>query len=245
MASSFVLIHSPLVGPGSWAAVNAALAQQGHKVQVADLTGSLAAGPPYIARMVEAVSALVSGPAIFVGHSGAGPLLPALGRAGSEVEGYVFVDAGLPHPGRSWIETAPPELVEQLKAMEDGGWLRPWSEWWDDAELAELLPDADTRARFVAGCPRLPMALFEEVHPEVSGWPDARCAYLLLSEGYQESAEEARRHGWPVTELSSHHLGLITDPDRMATSLLGLAGRLAEVSPRASSTDLPGPPPDR
>ena len=34
-------------------------------------------------------------------HSGAGPLLVAMGQSLGCVEGYVFVDAGLPHPGTS------------------------------------------------------------------------------------------------------------------------------------------------
>jgi hypothetical protein len=51
-------------------------------------------------------------PTILVGHSGAGPLLAAMGESLGCVEGYVFVDAGLPHPGRSWFDSAPPELAE-------------------------------------------------------------------------------------------------------------------------------------
>jgi len=222
MASSFVLVHSPLVGPQSWGAVGTALIRRGQRVHVADLTGSLALGPPYLPRMAEAVSTLATGAAILVGHSAAGPVLPALGQALGGAEGYVFVDARLPHPGRSWLDRAPLEQAEQLRGMEHAGWLPPWSTWWGANELAELLPDPGDRDRFAAGCPRLPMALFEEVYPEVPGWPDAPCAYLLLSDAYREWAEDARSYGWPVIELPSHHLGLLTNPDLIATSLLDL-----------------------
>ena len=179
MANSLVLVHSPLVGPESWEPVGAVLAERGQNVQVADLTHALGFGPPYLPRMVEAIAALDSGPAFLVGHSRAGPLLPALGRAVGSVQGYIFVDTRLPHPGRSWMQAASPETLERLRAMEDDGWVAPWPAWWGDEVLAQLLPDPDVRERFVAGCPRLRVALFEEVYPTVPGWPDAGCAYLL------------------------------------------------------------------
>jgi pimeloyl-ACP methyl ester carboxylesterase len=44
-------------------------------------------------------------PVVLVGHSGAGPLLPAIaGGLRQRVAGYVFVDAGLPADGRSRLE---------------------------------------------------------------------------------------------------------------------------------------------
>lgn len=241
---SFVLIHSPLVGTESWAAVAAALARRGHGVQVADLTGSLALGPPYLPRMVEAVSTLASGPAILAGHSAAGPLLPALGRAVRGPEAYLFVDARLPHPGRSWMHTAAPEHVDHLRAMESAGWLPPWPQWWGAGELAELLPDPGVRDRFVAGCPRLPIPLFEEERPRWPGWPDAPCAYLRLSDGYEGPAEEARGLGWPLVEMPSHHLGLATDPEPVTDAILELVGQLMPRGPgRDELGRMPASPP--
>jgi hypothetical protein len=119
----------------------------------------------------------------------------------------------VPSPGRSWLETVPAELAAQLREMAGAdGWLPPWPQWWGDETLAGLLPDPDTRRRFAAGCPPLPLAMFEETHPAVPGWPDAPGAYLRLSEAYDDEAPRARNLGWPVTELDSHHLALLTDP---------------------------------
>ena len=43
---------------------------------VPDLTGTVAAGPPYCPRQAEAIASRAFGqPAILIGHSGAGPLL--------------------------------------------------------------------------------------------------------------------------------------------------------------------------
>jgi len=222
-----VLVHSPLVGPATWEALAAVIAGRDHEVLAPDLTSSLTEGPPYWARQVDAITHSAAGRRVMlVGHSGAGPLLAAAGNALGRVVGYVFVDAGLPIPGQSWMETAPPALVQQLRAMAQDGWLPPWSAWWGADGLAELLPDQGVRERFAAGCPRVPMAMFEEAQPPVPGWPDAPCAYLRLSGAYEEPAERARELGWPVAELASHHLGVLTDPELVVGPLLELVRRL-------------------
>jgi hypothetical protein len=228
MAPRLLLVHSPLVGRESWELPAADLVRHGREVAVPDLTGTVAAGPPYCAAQAGVIAREAAGqPVILIGHSGAGPLLAAAGELLDDVRGYVFVDAGLPTPGRAWMETVPPELAAQLRGMADAeGWLPPWSRWWGDEALAELLPDLDTRRRFAAGCPRLPLAMFEEVHPPAPRWPAAPGAYLRLSEAYEDEAARARELGWPVAELISHHLALLTDPGPVAASLRELIGRL-------------------
>jgi hypothetical protein len=47
-----------------------------------------------------------------------------------------------------------------------------------------------------------------------------------LSEEYREPCDEARRLGWPVIKLASHHLGLLTDPGTVTRAILELVGRL-------------------
>lgn len=231
MVTRLVLVHSPLVGPDSWRPAAGVLAGRGYDIAIPDLTGTVAAGPPYCSRQAGAIAAGASGspgPVVLIGHSGAGPLLAyAAGRVAG-VRGFIFVDAGLPVPGQSWMDTIPAELAAQLRGMSDSeGWLPPWPQWWGEDELAELLPDAEARRRFAAGCPRLPLAMFQEVHPPLPGWPPAPGAYLLLSEAYQQEAERARGLGWPVSKLASHHLGLLTDPGCVAGKLLELLGCLA------------------
>jgi len=226
MAARVLLVHSPLVGCASWELVAAELAAWGYEVGVPDLTGTVAAGPPYCVRQAEVIARSASGqPAILIGHSGAGPLLAAAGALIGQVRGYVFVDAGLPIPGQAWMETVPPDLAAQVRGMADArGWLPPWPQWWGDEAMAELIPDAEARRRFAAGCPRLPLAMFEEVHPRAPAWPDAPGAYLLLSEAYLDEATRARELGWPVAEQMSNHLALLTEPGRVAGSLRELIG---------------------
>ena len=229
-----MLVHSPLVGPASWDAVAVDLSGRGYEVSLPDLTGTLAAGPPYVQRQAEVIARATSGrPAVLIGHSGAGPLLPLAGALAGirvRVQGYVFADARLPTPGQSWMDTVPAELAAQVREMADTeGWLPPWSRWWGDETLAELLPDPGMRRAFAASCPRLPLAMFTEVQPPVPRWPAAPAAYLQLSEAYEDHAARARELGWPVARQLSHHLALLTEPGLVAGSLCDLLDRIGQA----------------
>ncbi len=222
MQARLLLVHSPLVGCGTWAPAAADLAAAGYAVAVPDLAGAVAAGPPYHLRQAQLIADNAAGqPAILIGHSRAGPLLATAGMLlGEAVRGYVFVDARLPAPGRSWMATMQPDLAAWLRGRADPqGWLPPWSQWWGEEQLAALLPDPAIRQQFAAGCPRLPMAMLEEVQPPAPGWPTAPGGYLQLSAPYQDDADRARELGWPVRQLPSHHLALLTEPGQVAGEL--------------------------
>ena len=132
MAARLLLVHGPLVGRATWDLIATDLAGSGYLVSVPDLAGTVAAGPPYCLRQAKVITRSASGqPGILIGHSGAGPLLAAAGAIIGQVRGYIFVDAGLPTPGESWMDTVPPELAAQLLEMADAhGWLPPWPQWW-------------------------------------------------------------------------------------------------------------------
>jgi len=229
MADRLLLVHSPLVGSGTWSLVAAELGRAGYEPIVPDLTGTVSAGPPYCLPQAEVIARSASGQAvILIAHSGAGPLLAAAGAMiGARTRGYIFVDAGMPTPGKTWLQTVPPDLAAQVREMADAeGWLPPWPLWWGDEALAELLPDPAVRKRFAVDCPRVPLAMFEEIHPPAPQWPDAPAAYLQLSEAYQEEAARARELGWPVAEVMSNHLAVVTEPGQVARSLHDLIGQL-------------------
>jgi hypothetical protein len=130
--------------------------------------------------------------------------------------GYVFVDAGLPMPGQAWMETVPPDLAAQVREMANArGWLPPWPQWWGDEALAELIPGPEARQRFAAGCPRLPLAMFEEIHP--AGASVARCPRCL-----------------PPAERG------IPGPGGQGTGTWLAGDRTAEPPPRAADRARPG-----
>jgi pimeloyl-ACP methyl ester carboxylesterase len=220
MQARLLLVHSPLVGCGTWQPIADDLAGDGYAVTVPDLAGTVAAGPPYHLRQARVIADSAAGQcsAILIGHSRAGPLLATAGTMlGEGVLGYVFVDARLPAPGRSWMETVSPDLAARLRDMADPqGWLPPWSQWWGEEELAALLPDPAVRQHFATECPRLPMAMFGEIYPPAPGWPNAPGGYLQLSEAYEDDAARARELGWRVRQQLSHHLALLTEPGQVA-----------------------------
>jgi pimeloyl-ACP methyl ester carboxylesterase len=229
MEARVVLVHSPLVGCGVWEPVATELAADGYSVAVPDLGGTISAGPPYQLRQAKVIADSAGGQAaLLVGYSRAGPLLATAGAMlGGGVRGYIFVDARLPRPGRSWIETTSPGLVARLREMADPqGWLPPWSQWWGEEGLAALLPDPAVRLPFAAGCPRLPLAMLEEVLPPVPGWPGAPGGYLQLSAAYEDEAAKAGELGWPVRRELSHHLALLTEPRQVARQVRELIGQL-------------------
>jgi hypothetical protein len=92
--------------------------------------------------------------------------------------------------------------------------------------LVGAQPGIWSRRRFAAGCARLPLAMFEEIHPAAPHWPDARAAYLQLSEAYADQAAQVRQRGWPVMQLVSHHLAPLSDPGLVARSLRELISQV-------------------
>jgi len=226
-ATPLALVHSPLVGPGTWHRAAELLEQQGWPCTVPDLTPSLRAGPPFAARQLARVLECAGERgAVVVGHSGAGPLVARAAGASDGFAGCVLVDAMLPSPGARWRATAPRDLDERLGELAHDGWLPPWPQWWEPGELEALLVDPAVRAAFVADCPPLPVAMLDEPQPAGVRWREARGAYLQLSEGYGDEAAAARDLGWPVLERSGHHLWLLTDPERVVDPLLELVAAL-------------------
>lgn len=220
----FLLLHSPLLGPFSWAPTADELRRLGHQAEAPAWPGlgSLSGG---LYRGLVAGMDVPEAPAVLVAHSGAGALVPALAEAlGARAAAAVFCDAILPHPGRSWFDTAPDELRAQLRAGVEDGRLPAWDQWWPPGALERLLPDEAARERLVGELEPVPAAYFEEPAPDVA--LDVPCGYLRLSGAYEDEARLAGRQGWPAVSLPLNHLAPVSQPAAVATALEGLAARL-------------------
>jgi pimeloyl-ACP methyl ester carboxylesterase len=230
-APSFVLVHSPLVGRATWRPTAEELRLRGYDVVVPGLAGVAEEGPPFYERLATRVAEAVRdsslvGPLVVVGHSGAGALLPSImATVQDRVMAAVFVDAILPHPGSSWMETVPPTLREQLRGLAVDGRLPPWQDWFPPGTIEALIPDSELRAGVLAEVPRLPLAYFDATAPTVDVAAD-RCAYLQLSAAYGPFADEAERRGWPTIREAADHLAITTNPGRVVDRLLELLDRL-------------------
>lgn len=217
---AFVLVHSPLVGPATWRWVAETLARRGHRVTVP--AASPATGWEDFA---DSVAAQIGNHSVLVGHSGAGPLLPQI-AARATADALVFVDAGVP-PEVGTADLMPPEMLADLRATASDGVLPPWSDWYGEDVMAELIPDRDRRGIVTAELPRLPLRFFEEPVPVPLGWAATRCGYIQLSEAYAEDAARAAGQGWPVIERQGAHLDIVTRPVEIADAILDVTRVLA------------------
>jgi hypothetical protein len=229
--TTLIFAHSPLTGPSAWRAVAEIMQRTGFTVRTPALTDALThpmlSGPPYYPKLAGAIAAAARGcdAPLLVAHSGGGALLPSVVQAmNSPPIGAIFVDALLPHPGKSWMETAP-ALQDQLRAMARDALLPPWSGWFPEGAIRALFPDDAGYAAFVAELPRAPIAYLEERAPHLT-MGSTPCAYLQLSAGYAREAGDAERDGWRVQRLDLSHLSLITAPDVVAQAIGQLAAAL-------------------
>ena len=222
-----VLVHSPFLGRSAWAWVARELEQRGRPAVVPSLRA--VADEPYqpwrdVWETVDADSAHGAGRVVLVGHSGAGSLLPAIAQsAPGRVAAITFVDAFLPPPSGN-ARLVPAEFADELSALATGDVLPPWSTWFGEGSMRDLVPDADRRARLEREMPRLPLSVRDTELPVPAGWDRRPCAYLLLSaEPYAASAADARARGWPTAELrGGKHLDLVHRPAAVARALLDL-----------------------
>jgi hypothetical protein len=228
VAPIVVLVHAPVLGPGSWGPVAAELSGAGSKVVVPSLAGFADGGPPYTPRLVRLAAGQVdAGPGddiVLVTHSGAGVFAPLLLHALAADPGTaVFVDAALPSqsPGASVVD---PGFLPFLRDLASNGVVPPWPRWWPDEDLAPLFPDEATREAVTAEAQPLPLGFYEETLPPLpAGWPPRRAGYLVFSELYRAQADEAARLEWPVRELAGGHLHMLVRPAEVAAAITALA----------------------
>jgi hypothetical protein len=228
--TTWVLVHSPLVGPMTWEPVAGELRRAGVEALVPDVGDSEAPEAPFWRYHAETVAAaLATLPAsarlVLGGHSGAGPLLPAIAAAlGRPVAAYLFVDAGLPADGRRPMGSESFEAY--LRELYGSGGRFPS---WTEEDLRDVVPDPDVRGRLVAALRPRPWAYWEQPIAVPAGWPDAPCAFLRFAPNpaYDAAAEEARRRGWPTLELPGGHFHLLVAPAAVAAAMGDLAPRAA------------------
>jgi hypothetical protein len=222
---TLVLVHSPLVGPLTWSLVAGELRRRGFEAITPELPRGEDAGEPYWQQQARSVAAAIRAvpsdrAIILTGHSGAGPLQPAIRHAaGRSVAAYVFVDAGLPEDGQPRRGTG--GFAQYLRELYARGERFPN---WTDESLRDILPDPAVRQSLLAELRPQPWAFWEEPIPVFAGWPDAPCAYLRFTPNpaYDAAAVEARRRGWPCIELVGGHFHMLVDPGAVADALAEL-----------------------
>ncbi len=231
---NFVLIHSPLVGPYTWALVAGELRRRGYPVIVPELSSPPESSRPYwelhAAAVAQAVQKVPSGaPLLLAAHSGAGPILPAIRQAvHNPIAGYLFVDAGWPENDKSRLELfGDPLQVERFRRSLAGGFIPVWS----DADLQEVIPDAEIRRRFASELRPLPVAVYDEPLPVFAGWPDAPGGYLRFGDNpaYETPGQMARRMSFAYRELAGEHFHMLVKPREVAETILELVKEMGKA----------------
>ena len=234
---TLVLLHSPLTGAAAWGELPDLLRADGTAVVAVEVADDQQ--PPYATRYVAAAAlqtaAGVARPddaVVLVGHSGAGPLLAQVGfarrAARGVVGGYLFLDAGLPRPGRAasrldLMTGEDPVLAAELRAALKAGARFPA---WSDTDLREVVPDDGDRAVLLASLRPRGLDFFTEPLPVPVDWPDAPCGVLRTSEGYDYVARLAAGRHWPVESVQLGHFAALAHPLETARSLRALLARM-------------------
>jgi hypothetical protein len=227
---SWVLAHSPLTGPAAWGRLPALLREQAYAVVVIDVEDDDEA--PYAERYATRAATQIAAaepptPTIFVAHSGAGPLLPAITASLTSSGGYIFLDAGLPRPGR-------PSRRDLLREEDEGfaaefvDSLRRGNRFpaWTADDLADLVPDVDDRIALMKSLRPRGLEFFSEPLPALEKWPDAPCGYLRTSAAYDLWLHIAEQRGWPAMSRDFGHFPALASPEGTLQALLELAARL-------------------
>jgi hypothetical protein len=222
VATTYVLLPSPLVGSATWDPVAEHLLHQGLRAVVAD-----PGAPAHADEVLEAyvrTAAVANGEAVLVPHSNAGYYAPLVAERVATAA-TVYVDAAL-LAAEGQTTLAPPGLHSLLVTLADeNGRLPPWSRWWGD-DAGVLFPDSATRQRVESVMPRLPLSYFGETLDAPVGWERRRSAYLAFGDTYAEELARAEALGWPVRQLDGPHLFPLWEPATTATAIVALHQRL-------------------
>ncbi|AGL15426.1 alpha/beta hydrolase [Actinoplanes sp. N902-109] len=227
MTPGYVLVHSLLLGPATWAPVAARLTAAGAVVAVPSLVDVTDPDePPFWPGVASRVAAAApERPVVVVAHSNAGLMVPVIVDAlGDRALGCVFVDSSLPSRVAPATPAASPERLEFLRSLPPGDRLPQWTTWFPDDDVAQLFPDAPTQAAVTAEQPRLPISYYAQQIPVPPGWDDRPCGYLWFGPPYDRTAADARDRAWRVEHLPGRHLHQLVDPAAVAARLLAMAG---------------------
>lgn len=225
MDASFLLIHSPLLGPSSFARLGQVMRNGGWTAVIPDLRAGFQDRVVALRETVGAATAPIDGSLFLVGHSGAGVFLPTLAESLlHRLVGLVFVDAGVPPEAGAFRVS--PSMENLLDANTEHGVLRRWIDWWPAEVVDEILPDQSDRDELTSDMPTVPRAFYGIPIPVPDGWSSWPSVYLQTGSAYADEIAEASRRGWPSRSIPGTHLSLFTDPVTVLAAIESLVGEL-------------------
>lgn len=158
---------------------------------------------------------------VLVGHSFSGMICSALlARVPERFRSAIFIDAVIPCEGKSFVDIAGPQFEKMLEQHRLGnGLVKPWP-------LPVFGVNGLEADWFGARLRPFPRAAFHTVFPEKFDSTICPISYIscrqTMSPFIRETANTARRLGWPVHELDSSHCPMVTCPQALAEMLIAL-----------------------
>ncbi|MYT31392.1 MULTISPECIES: alpha/beta hydrolase [unclassified Streptomyces] len=231
--TEFVLVAGAWLGSSAWEEVVPQLRAAGHGARPVTLSGLAekrrvpAGQQTHVQDIVDAVERQALRDVVLVGHSYSGiPVGQAAERIGDRLARVVFVDAGVPHDGESFVSGWPEgrAMVEASIAANGGFWppLGP-----DDFEGQGLT--GEQVARLVAGATPHPGATLTE--PAVLSRPlgELPATYVkCLLDGPEPTPDVAALltgERWQLVEMDTGHWPMFSQPQELARVLLDAAER--------------------
>jgi hypothetical protein len=166
-------------------------------------------------------------PCFLVGHSGAGPLLPAIAsRLSLSSPGFIFVDAMLPAPHSSRLDML--RLESERWAGEFEQYLARGGRFpdWRDEDLAILIPYKDVRRQALAELKPRGLPFFNEPIFVPEGWSETPGGYVQFTAAFDYYAEQARQWNWPLIQLAGGHFQMLVEPRQVAEAIIEIAMQL-------------------
>jgi pimeloyl-ACP methyl ester carboxylesterase len=219
--ATFVLVPGAWLGAWAWDAVVPALRESGHEVIAVTLSGlgdrvdeaSPGVGlTTHIRDLVRLVEANDVHAGVLVGHSYAGLVVSgAAPVATGRIARLVFLDASLPVPGLSLLDSLFHDEREELLGSVADGWRIP--------------PPAGLGARAVDQ----PLRTFQErLDLDAASLEAQRPVYLHCVAGRRPESiarrrTEVARLGWAYRVLATGHWPMLEDPGGLAAALAELA----------------------
>ncbi|MEV8592659.1 alpha/beta hydrolase [Streptomyces sp. NPDC052012] len=221
----FVLVAGAWLGAWAWEEVTAELRAAGHEVHpltlsgLAERRGVPAGQQTHVRDVVEEVERLGLRDVVLVGHSYSGvPVGQAAERIGDRLARVVFVDAGVPVDGESFLSGWPSEQVRRAIEEHDGFWPPPSAQDFAGQDLT-----GEQIARLVAGSTPHPGRTLTEPAVLKRSLGDLRATYIkCLLDGEEPMpavSELLRSDRWQLIRMNTGHWPIFSRPRELARIL--------------------------